>query len=141
MGTVNDVKASFYKTSSYPSIKLDELRIIAETESGAATITCSLNCPARVLHLDIFGTKACCMSRQLSGSGSYEPLKSSFQPICARWEGVNDILAPLWPLVNISAGVISGSINAETYGHRYLLKASINSIINKKPYPIGTLAC
>ncbi len=137
LGRVSEVKSIVMKASSYPQIRLDELRIIARGEAGIGTITCSLNCPSRLLTVDIFGTEgALHVDGNYQAVVHYRPIVSSMDVLARGLAGVRDITARVRALASTSTCVLMGIYAAETYGHRYLIQRSVRSLLGQGEYPI-----
>lgn len=139
LGPVCGVESVVTKASSHPSVRVDELRLIARAQEGLGTITCSLNCPSRIMTLDIWGTGGA-----IHVNGDYQavvrrgPIDSSMNAWARGLTGAKDIMARTTALAWTSANVLARRYAPETQGHRYLIQRSLRSLLGKGTYPIDT---
>lgn len=139
LGPVCRVETVVTKASSHASVRLDEFRLIAQTQEGLGTIACSLNCPSRIMTLDIWGTEGA-----IHVNGDYQavvrhgPIGDSMNPWARGLAGVKDIMARTTALAWTSANVLTGRYAPEIQGHRYLIQRSLSSLLGRSTYPIDT---
>ena len=138
IGSVADAEAIAIKTSSLTTIKLDECSIIARTKDALGTISCSENCPSRVLTLDIWGTEG-----WIHVNADYQavvrrgPLDSSMNVWARGRAALNDIYSRELALLSTTMRVLTG-YPAETGQHRYLIDQCIKDLRGEGKYPIDT---
>lgn len=137
IGPADSVQAAAEKLDANTPLRFDELRIIGQNAGAMGTITCSLNCPAFLLTMDIAGTRG-----MIHLSGDYQAV------VCYRatghyssaWSrgmvGVKDILSRLSALAETSANVLIGKYAPLTMGHRHLIESSIRSLRGEGDYPL-----
>lgn len=139
LGPVDGVESVVAKVSSEPTVRFDELRVIAQTRQGLGTIACSLNCPSRILTLDIVGTQGA-----LHVNGDYQAVvhHGAIDTSMNAWgrgaAGAKDIVARAAALAWTSANVLTGRYALEIMGHRYLIEKSLRSLLGRGTYPIDT---
>ena len=139
IGSVEDAKVLAIKTSAHDSVKLDEYGILARGKEAVGTISCSMNCPSRVLTIDIWGTEGC-----LQVNADYQAVvrRGSLNSSLNTWgrgkAAVGDISSRCLALVSTSFGVLTGRYYAETVGHRYLIAQAIKDLRGEARYPIET---
>jgi predicted dehydrogenase len=139
LGAVDSVDSLLTKASAFPSIIVDELRILARAEKGLGTISCSMNCPSRILTVDVWGT-----SGSIHVNADYQAVvlhKSIDSSMNTRARGVaalGDISSRVSALTWTSLNVLLGRYAAETMGHRYLLEQSVKTLRGESSYPIDT---
>jgi predicted dehydrogenase len=139
LGPVHAVKSVVVKASSHPSVRLDELRVIAQAKQGLGTIAGSMNCPSRVFTLDILGTEgAIHVNCDYQAVIRYGPIDSSMNAWARGAAGVKDIVARTAALALTSANVLTGRYSLEITGHRYLIRRSLRSLLGQDTYPIDT---
>src|SRR5208337_2216205 len=138
IGPVQDATAICIKTSNLDTMKLDECRIIAQTESSLGTICCSENCPSRVLSLDIWGTEG-----WIHVNADYQavvrrgPINTSMNVWARGRAALEDITARQLALMSTAFRVLTG-YPAETGQHRYLIDQCIKDLKGEGKYPIDT---
>jgi predicted dehydrogenase len=140
LGPVKQVKSTLTNVSGTKLLKYDELNIISHNQNGVGTISCSLNCPAFVLTLDIVGTEGL-----IHISGTYQAVvyypattteASAFQRGIV---GIKDILSRGRALTDSAVGVLIGKYSTYTLGHRYLIQQCIADLQGRGKYPIDTI--
>lgn len=136
LGPAREVRSVALKTSSH-QVRLDELRILARCEAGLGTITCSLNCPSRLLTVDLFGTTgALHVNGDYQAVVHYRPLDSSRNALARGLGGVRDILARTVALASTSVNVLAGRYEVMNYGHRYLIQRCLRALRGQERYPV-----
>jgi predicted dehydrogenase len=139
LGPVDAVQSVALKASSHPSVRLDELRVIAQTRQGLGAIAGSMNCPSRIFTLDIIGTEgAIHVNCDYQAVVRYGPLDGSMNAWARGAAGVRDIVARTTALAWTSANVFAGRYALEIMGHRYLIQRSLRSLLGQGTYPIDT---
>ncbi len=139
LGPVNKVETIVAKVSSNSPLRLDELRIIAQTPKALGTIACSLNCPSFIFTMDIVGTQGA-----IHLSGDYQavvycrPVGHYMSAWARGLVGVRDILTRTAALARTSAGVLVGKYAPLTMGHSYLIQRCLWALQGKGNYPIDT---
>jgi predicted dehydrogenase len=139
IGPVKEANVIAIKTSTYDSVKLDEYGIVARGKGAIGTISCSENCPSRVLTIDVWGTEGC-----LQVNADYQAVvrRGSLNSSLNTWRrgraAVGDIYSRCLALVSTSIGVLTGMYSAETVGHRYLIAQAIKDLKGEAHYPIQT---
>jgi predicted dehydrogenase len=139
IGSVDEAFVIAIKTSNYDSIKLDEYGIVARSNGAVGTISCSENCPSRVLTIDIWGTEGC-----LQVNADYQAVvrRGSLNSSMNTWgrgrAAVNDIYSRCIALLSTSLRVLTGRYSAETVGHCYLIAQAIKDMKGEGHYPIQT---
>jgi predicted dehydrogenase len=138
LGDISGARAVGKKVSAYPhQIRFDELRILVEAEHGLATLTCSLNNPARRFTLDIFGTGG---AIHVDGNSQavvlYDAVDSALNAWRRGWIALRDVLVRIKALTRTSLGVLTGRYLMERQGHRQLMTACLESLICGVAYPI-----
>lgn len=138
LGEFQEAKVIVTKSSTYSQILMDEMRVVARCGTALGTITCSLNCPSRLLRVDVFGTDG-----TLSVDGGYQavtrykPIRSSGDVFARGLAGVSEIVARSAALTQTTANVLMGRYRAEIHGHRLLLRQSLRSLLGQGDYPIN----
>ena len=137
LGPIREVKAMAAKLTSLSQVRLDELRILARSDSALGSITCSLNCPSRLLTLDILGTGG---ALHVDGNSQavvrYGRLDSSMNAWARGLAATMDILTRATALAGTAAGVLTGRYQLETYGHRYLIQCCLGALRGEEKYPV-----
>jgi predicted dehydrogenase len=137
LGSADVVKAIAFKRSAIPFIEFDELRIIARSGDRAGSITCSLNCPSRILTIDILGTQG---ALHVDGNSQavirYGPVANSLDVWARGWFAATDILSRVKSLARTTVGVLIGEYTPETYGHRYLIRRAVRALNGTDNYPV-----
>lgn len=136
LGEFQEVKAMFSKASDR-AVVMDEMRLSARCGRALGTITCSLNCPSRLLIVDVFGTKG---SLHVNGDYqavvNYRPLGRSRDVFARGRRGIQEIVTRTIALGRTAAGVLGGRYAAQNHGHRYLIPRSVRAIQSNGGYPI-----
>jgi predicted dehydrogenase len=138
IGPVQDASAIAIKTSNLDTVTLDECRIVAKAKTALGTISCSENCPSRVLTLDIWGTKG-----YIHVNADYQavvrrgPIDTSMNVWARGRAALGDIFSRTSALLSTSLLVLSG-YPAETGQHRYLIAECIKDLRGETTYPIDT---
>lgn len=137
LGAPQDVKAVAAKRSRHPHVRLDELRIVAEMEGGLGAISCSFNCPSRMLAIDIFGTDG---SLFIDGNSQavvrYGSIDSSSNAWGRGLAASRDIVTRATALASTTAKVLLRQYPLETVGHRHLMERAVLAARDEAPYPI-----
>jgi len=137
LGEFHEVRAMASKASDHPQIRMDELRIVARCGAALGTITCSLNCPSRLLPVDIFGTKgALYVNGDYQAVVRYGPLGSAQDTFARGRRGVRDVVTRAVALGRTAASVLGGRYAAQNHGHYYLIPRSLRALQGKGSYPI-----
>ncbi len=139
LGPVSKVEAVAMKLSPDSPLRLDELRVIAQTPKAIGTINCSLNCPSVTLTMDIVGTQgAIHVSGDYQAVVHYRPTSSEMSAWARGLVGVRDILARTSALARTSGNVLIRRYTPVTQGHRYLIQRCLWALQGKGNYPIDT---
>ena len=139
LGRVNGVESRLAKASAFPSINVDELRIIAQTGKGLGTITCSMNCPSRILTIDVWGTTgAIHVNADYQAVVHHGSIDSSMNTWARGMSALGDISSRISALTWTGANVIIGRYAPETMGHQYLIQQSLRTLRGESCYPIDT---
>jgi predicted dehydrogenase len=139
IGAIDEAKAIAIKTSKHDSIRLDELGIVVRAKDALGTISCSENCPSRLITIDVWGTEG-----SIHVNADYQavvrrgPLDSSMNVWARGRAALGDILSRVSALTSTSVNVLVGRYSAETVGHRYLIEQSIRDLRGEGEYPIET---
>jgi hypothetical protein len=139
IGPIDEAKVIAIKTSGHESIRLDEFGIVVQGKDAVGTISCSENCPSRVLTIDVWGTDG-----SVHVNADYQAvvrrgsLDSSMNVWARGQAALGDILSRVRALLSTSFNVLAGRYAAETVGHRYLIEQSIKDLRGEGKYPIDT---
>jgi predicted dehydrogenase len=137
LGPAQEVKALALKRTNLPHVRMDELHILARCGGAAGSISCSLNCPSRLLTVDILGTEG---ALHVDGNSQavvrYGPLDSSMNAWARGMAAARDISTRATALAGTAAGVLSGQYQVETYGHRYLIQRCLRALRGQQEYPV-----
>jgi predicted dehydrogenase len=137
LGPVREAKAMATKFARHPAVRLDELRILARSVGALGSITCSLNCPSRLLTIDIFGTEG---ALHVDGNSQavvrYGPLASSQDAWARGLAALRDILCQTVALAGTTTSVLLGRRPLEIYGHHYLIQRCLRALRGEEEYPV-----
>ncbi len=140
LGSVDAVKAIAFKRSAVPFIEFDEMRIIARSGDKAGSITCSLNCPSRILTVDILGTQG---ALHVDGNSQAVvrcgPVSSSLDIWARGWLATSDVLSRVMGLARTTVGVLLGEYTPEIYGHRFLIGRAVRALSGTENYPVDLI--
>jgi predicted dehydrogenase len=134
MGKITSLKAFAKKKSAYPWVKADELKVIAETERGLASIYISCNSPRSGFFVDIEGTK------RILRADNYE------MSVTVSAKGMNRIKDLVLDDLSVIAQTgfnairtISGAIFGwrwTTSGHGHVIRGFLKSILGDSVPPV-----
>jgi predicted dehydrogenase len=137
LGPVQEVKAMVTKLSDLPQVRFDELRIIARFDGALGSIVCSLNCPSRLMTIDILGTEG---AIHVDGNSQavvrYGPIDSSMNAWARGMSALRDIVSRATALAVTAASVLAGRYQLEIQGHRYLIQQCLKALRGEGRYPV-----
>ena len=137
LGAVRAVQTMTAKRSNHPYVRIDEVRLIVEAKGGLGTISCSFNCPARLLTVDIFGTEgALHVDGNYQAVVRYGPIASSQDAFARGLAAAKEIGTRALALTGTAVGVLLGRYEVETYGHRYLIQRALRALLGQGEYPV-----
>lgn len=131
LGDLNLIKVHSRKLGNHEWLKVDELRIMLESNNGTATIICSLNSP-NIMFVNFIGTKGCLHVPISRGAViKHFPSDKLFS------KGL-DNLSTSYQWVNATASeAIKHIFNQYHDGHYYLIKSFIDALQRGHELPVS----
>jgi len=144
LGEIDHVKVMSRKTSNYPHIPADELKVMVDGRSGLGSFTLCFNTSALRFVIDILGTKrSLYIDADTNTVVTYGVIRKPSNLLARTAKGVRALGEIYQRLVALSSNaghtILCGGAIAES--HAYLINSFLHSIQGKGAYPISIERC